>query len=218
MNTKKSNPIVFTFLFALTLVGSGALCYWQWGKVQEVSQKVSKIEKELASKAELQRAAINAQNELATTIEELNHLESSLSTLEYIPTLLRDLQATGESCRLKITGVRPIVKAATKKPKKKDEKEAEEKPQRKPYEDVDIEVKCKGVFQNVMAFLKRLEQFPKIVGVRSVALSPEYAGDSGKLKSIEASIRIRVYIFPSVPIGKDPSIAQNTNHNLGGTS
>lgn len=189
---KSANPIVFMALAIGSLGAGGGLSYWQYGKVQELDKKAGQMRVELGSKVELVEQLRSAQDDLEAASKELTHLESTVSTIEYVPTLLQDLQKTGESCKLKIEGVRPVPKV--EKIKKKGAEE--EKPVRKAYEDLDVEVKCRGSFGNLMVFLKRLESFPKIVAVRQMQVQPKIAQDGKSLESLSATLVVRVYVFP----------------------
>jgi Tfp pilus assembly protein PilO len=197
MTKKLPKPAVYIALTAASLVVGGGLTYWQWGTMQDLSSKAQAARVEVGSRVELERQLKQAQEELLAAAADLQHLESTVTTVEYIPTMLQDLQKTGESCHLDILGVRPM--PVVEKPKKVNDgdEEPEEKIQRKPYQELDVEVKSKGSFSQLMTFLKKLETFPKIVGVRSLNLSPKVGLDAKSLDAIEATIRVRVYVFPA---------------------
>jgi len=125
--------------------------------------------------------------------------------------LLKDLQRTAEACSLKVTAVRPAP-PVQQKSKKKDEGNQKA---RKPYEEIDVEVKTLGSFESTMAFLRKLEDFPKIVSVRYVSVDPKVDGRTRALEGIETTFNVRVYAFSALPtsvVGETKS--QETQINL----
>lgn len=195
MNNKQKSPLFFIIITATSLVAGGGLTYWQWGNVRNIETKVSSIEKELGDASGLDTKVETSRQEVISAGRDLTHLESGVSTADYIPTLLQELQKTGESCGLKITGVRPLPPPAPMKKPNSDEK-IPDKPKRKDYESLDVEVKSAGSFNALMEFFRKLEAFPKIVSLRSVSINPKTKTDGVSLETIESILNIRVYVFP----------------------
>jgi hypothetical protein len=66
-----------------------------------------------------------------------------------------------------------------------------------------------------MAFLRKLEDFPKIVSVRYVSVDPKVDGRTRALEGIETTFNVRVYAFSALPtsvVGETKS--QETQINL----
>ena len=199
MTGKHANPVLFMFLaFGAVAAGAG-MSYWQYTNVEDLSTKAGKLRKDLGSKDELQGRLEQSKQEWDQASLELTHLESTVSTIEYVPTLLQDLQKTGESCQLVIEGVRPVPKVDNKKKGNDKTETPSETAVRKVYEELDVEVKCKGTFKNTMVFVKKLENFPKIVAIRQMNIMPKVGLDGRSVESIETTIRIRVFVFPTAP-------------------
>jgi Tfp pilus assembly protein PilO len=207
--SKPSSPILFAVLSVGVLVAGAGLSYAQYGKVQQLTAKANAARQELGSRAELEAQLAQSSLDVQKASQDLTHLEGNLTTVEYVPTLLKDLQTTGESCHLQIEGVRPVPKNDAKV-KKPEGTGSAEKPIRKTYEEIDVEVRCKGTFQNVMSFLKKLESFPKIVGVRQMTIVPQVAQDSKSVKALETTVRIRVYVFPRTAAWTSPGQADGS--------
>ncbi len=199
MTSKFANPVLFMFLALGTVAAGTGISYWQYTNVEDLSVKAGKLKKDLGSKSELQGRLEKSKQEWDTASTELTHLESTVSTVEYVPTLLQDLQKTGESCHLIIEGVRPVPKTDTKKKGNDKTETPSETVVRKVYEELDVEVKCKGSFQDTMTFVKKLENFPKIVSVRQMNMVPKVGLDGKTVDSLETTIRIRVFVFPTAP-------------------
>lgn len=219
MKGKTSHPLILMIMALGALAAGAGANYWQFSTTQELQGKVNATKAELGSRSELQAQLVKSQQDLDIAKQDLTHLESNVTSLESVPTLLQDLQKTGESCNLKIEGVRPVVKNDTKKKKGNDRAETPaDRPVRKAYEEIDVEVKCRGSFVRTMAFLKKLEDFPKIVGVRQMSIMPKLAQDGKSLDSLETTIRIRVYVFPIVPGTPVQGAPVNTTTTTAGTT
>ena len=212
MNARSPSPSLYIILSIVVFVAGSGLSYWQYQRVQEVRTKMSSMKKEISSKDELEKELTRSEDLLSAGIRELEHLESSVTTIEYIPTLLKDLQITGESCNLHIIGVRPV----PTQQKSRSGKEAKSK--RKPYAELDVQVKCRGSFENVMTFLKKLEDFPKIVGVRHVSVEPKFSARENQLDAIVATVGIRVYVFPPSKTDESSEEVAQSMEPVGGQS
>ncbi|GIV01361.1 MAG: hypothetical protein KatS3mg015_0191 [Fimbriimonadales bacterium] len=194
MKVSGPNPTLYAMLFGFSLLAGSGAAYWQYSNFAYRSQKVQALRKELESTETLQQEAKQSEARLLQAQQEIEHLETSVTTVEYIPTLLKDLQRTAESCNLKVTAVRPAPPI-----QKKSKKGDEEKKTRKPYEEIDVEVKTLGSFENTMVFLRKLEDFPKIVSVRYVSVDPKVDGRTRALEGIETTFSVRVYAFSALP-------------------
>lgn len=196
MNKPFPSPIPFIMLTCFLFVTVSALGYWQYTKMSGVQTKVEKLSNDLQGAQQLQTKSLRIKLTLAESLEKLKHLEAGVSTAAYIPTLLKELESVGRFCNLEIIGVRPLPMNTDKKKKKStEENKSSESLQRKPYQELDLEVKSQGSFQNQMLFLQKLQDFPKIVGVQSVSINPKMGKDGKTIASLEAVFVIRVYVF-----------------------
>jgi Tfp pilus assembly protein PilO len=195
MKTNGPNPTLYAMLFGFALLAGSGAAYWQYSNFAYRSQKVQALRKELNNTQALQQELQQSESRLLEAQREIEHLETSVTTVEYVPTLLKDLQRTAEACSLKVTAVRPAP-PVQQKSKKKDEGNQKA---RKPYEEIDVEVKTLGSFESTMAFLRKLEDFPKIVSVRYVSVDPKVDGRTRALEGIETTFNVRVYAFSALP-------------------
>jgi Tfp pilus assembly protein PilO len=195
--TKSSSPKVFIILTAASLLASGGLGYWQWKNAEAAGARAKAMRNELKESSSLPRRVEESREKLAESNDLLTHLETGVSTAAYVPTMLQELQATGQQCGLEIIGVRPVPKPApkVKKSAEGEKPAAEAAEQKKAYEELDVEVKVKGSFSTLMTFLQKLADFPKIVGVRRIGVDPKVEPDGTTLNSIESTVVIRVYVF-----------------------
>lgn len=194
MNRSSVNPTLFLALTVFALVASVGLGYWQYTSASTKEAKVRKMKHEIGGTPNLVQQAELVQLQVQQTHMELTHLELGVATAEYVPTLLQELEATGKQSGLEITGVRPMPKQQKKKPTEGEETNEV----RKAYEELDVEVRCKGEFHAIMTFLQRLADFPKIVAVRHMSLEPKVKPDALTLEAIETNIVLRVYVFSQV--------------------
>src|SRR3989339_618066 len=118
-------------------------------------------------------AAVNASKEMVQKLEK--------SKLDYVPTLLKQLEHLGRSVNLKVIGVRPepnVPVALQKKasgdaqaaPGGANDAGAPKKPA--PYDEMKINVEAEGKYINALDFLYRLTTFPKIIAVNTVEMTP----------------------------------------------
>jgi Tfp pilus assembly protein PilO len=210
MTVRGPNPTVFLLMFVFVLLAGSGAAYWQYTNYRENAARVEKLRNELESSADLERQAQVAKQRVMDALQQIEHLETTVSTIEYVPTLLKDLQHTAEACNLRVTGVRP----APPKPEKKGKKGESEKKSAKPYEEIDVEVKVLGGFESTMTFLRKLEEFPKIVSVQYVSVDPRVDTRTRVLTAIETTFNIRVYAFPTVPTAPKAEAKSETVINL----
>ncbi len=192
MKNSGANPSFFAALAAVSLVVAGGGAYWQYGNASANEAVVRSMKQEIGGTPNLVEQAALSEAELVKSQFELTHLELGVATAEYVPTLLQELEATGKQSGLDIVGVRPVVKQQKKKPTNDKD---EPKEVRKAYEELDVEVKCRGEFSAIMTFLQKLADFPKIVGVRHMSLDPKTKPDGLTLEMVESVIVLRVYVF-----------------------
>jgi Tfp pilus assembly protein PilO len=182
----------FIALTIAALLGGGALSYWQFANISHTQDAVNELRSQLGDQSILQKELAQVREKLDVAQSELRHLESTVSTEEYVPTLLKELEATGKSCQLQISGVRPLPPP----PKKKTSEGKEEPEAAKPYRELDVQVKALGDFEQIMAFLKKLEEFPKIIAVKSLSINPKLMPDGMTLEALETTLNVRVFVFP----------------------
>ncbi len=191
MTKKVPHPGSFIALTVSALLAGGAFSYWQFANIASTQDAINQLRSELEDSSVLQKELEQVREKLNIAESELRHLESTVSTEEYVPTLLKELEATGKSCQLQISGVRPIPPP----PKKKTEGGKEEAEAVKPYRELDVQVKALGDFEQIMAFLKKLEEFPKIIAVKNLSINPKLMPDGKTLEALETTLNVRVFVF-----------------------
>jgi Tfp pilus assembly protein PilO len=189
----RANPKVFMFLAAIALVGGLGGSYFQWSSYQEQVAKAEDLRKQMRDENETRSQVEESSKKLTETAELLGHLEKGVPQMAYVATLLKELDKIGTDNGLLVLGVRPVIQATPLTAKQGGEEGAVRA--RKPYEELNIEVKCRGKYRGVMAFVEALQKFPKIVAARTISLTPK-AESAGKESKLDVIIELRAYLFP----------------------
>jgi Tfp pilus assembly protein PilO len=170
------------------LLGTGLL-YVQYSGLTEQQAKVDKLTGEVRAQRDVPAQLQVSQRELDRVKSELAHLERNVPEFAYVPTLLRELETIGKASGLKVLGIRPVAKS--------DAAKAEDaKGLAKAYEEIDIDVTCRGSYGGILKFVNALNAFPKIVSARAVSVEPKPDPLQPKLApELEISARMRAYLF-----------------------
>ncbi|MFW5697080.1 MAG: type 4a pilus biogenesis protein PilO [Fimbriimonadaceae bacterium] len=192
MNPQKlARVMIFVVLF-VALFGS-ALLYWQYSNMSAASDRLENLRSEQITDENLQETLIKTKEALAQYQVELDHLERGVPNLAYMPTMLTELEATGLSQGISVTGVRPMPEPE-RPPKKNADGEVVEE-EKKPYREILIEVNGRGSYSDIRKLLAAFNEFPKIVSVSLISLQP-IMGDEAKAGELEASVNLVAYAFP----------------------
>ncbi|MGC8861618.1 MAG: type 4a pilus biogenesis protein PilO [Armatimonadota bacterium] len=156
---------------------------------------------------------------------QVRYLEASVSTQEFVPTLLKQLEQLGRSVNLKVLGVRPS-QEKQKAPARRSissgkeaaegnidsasatKQETDGKTARKtsPYDELKVEIELQGRYMDALDFLYRLTSFPKIIAVDEVEMNPP---TNARLGSGSPPLRIKLKVTAFVL--KDDSTSRLTN-------
>ncbi len=182
-----ASPRAYLLLAVATLGLGGYLNYSAHASVEDMSAHLDKLRGDAQDEHQIKQSLAEAIKKRDECAASLKHLEVGVPDLAYVPTLLKELELTGNACGIEVSGVRPIV---ARKPK------GDEKEEKKPYDEEDIEVKGHGNYASVMAFVSKLETFPKIVAARMISLTPRPDAQVKGLDTLDVEIDLRAYVFP----------------------
>ncbi|MBL8049097.1 MAG: type 4a pilus biogenesis protein PilO [Chthonomonas sp.] len=190
-----SNPTMIAVLAGVVVLGSiaGAISFMgDAGKNdREAKALLSQIREEATVDREL--AAINERLQLCN--KRLEHIVDERPEVA-VSGLMTRLEQTGIANGLIVTGVRP--KDDANKPAPNQGKEGD-KPVRKDYDDQLIEVKGSGEYISARRFIEALENFPNIVRIESLDISPRQNGTRDNSRgSLDMTITLRAYLYPEV--------------------
>ncbi|MCO5296420.1 MAG: type 4a pilus biogenesis protein PilO [Fimbriimonadaceae bacterium] len=185
----KPNPRLYMGLAVLTLVGGSAASYYQYSAFTDQNDVVEKLRVDTRPEDKIQVEVEQSNQKLEACLDQLRHLEQGVPQFAYVPTMLNELEQLGNSTGIEVLGVRPV--AVQKSPK--DEKAKKEK---SPYQELEIEVKGRGEYANVLRFVSALQAFPKIVEARTVALTPKNEVGRVGAPRLEVEVHLRAFVFP----------------------
>jgi Tfp pilus assembly protein PilO len=191
---KSPNPKFFIILTAATVLVGVGLSVVQYSALQDTEQRVAKLRKDALDQSELENQLKGSLTKVQQCSASLNHLEKGVPELDYVPTMLKELENIGTQSGLQVLGVRPVPKNESGAVKPAD---SEKKKAHKQYTELDIEVTCRGNYHAVKNFVQALQAFPKIVAARTINLTPKTEGkkEPGPPK-LEVTISLRSYLFP----------------------
>jgi Tfp pilus assembly protein PilO len=200
VNKRGPNPKIFLILTILTVLAGSALSYMQFTAYGQTKSSVETLKSTAKDPADVQQELDEAIAKLNDTRAKLTHLEMSVPEMEYVPTMLKELEKLGTDCGIQVNGVRPIPRPQAA-PSKNENGEVSKKA-RKPYNELSIEVRGRGNYASVMKFIEGLTTFPKIVAVRTVSLQPkteanQKPGQAPPSPKLDVTFELRSYLFPA---------------------
>jgi Tfp pilus assembly protein PilO len=184
---KVPNPNLFLILAVVTFFAGTGLVGLQASSLSAKRHTVEELKGQAQDPTEVQRKLDTSKSQLDDCSSKLAHLEMGISDSAYVPTLLQQLEKFGLSNGIAVTGVRPVPKPPTKKG---------ETETRKAYEELNLEVKGRGSYGDVMRFVSGLQTFPKIVAARTVSLQPTTDNTRKDTGDLDVTIELRAYVFP----------------------
>ena len=187
---RRVKPRIFMGLTAaMVLIGGGGI-YYAWSDVSDMQDKLVSLKKEARSPSEVQKELDESTKKLLDCQALLTHLEQGVPDHAYLPTMLSELEKTGKANGIQVTGVKPILRPA---PVRKEG----EKAKAKAYEELDIEVRGRGKFEDVRKFITAMNSFPKVVAARTVGLLPKTSSGQEWSDDLDITVELRAFVFPT---------------------
>lgn len=182
MRSQEALKSVMLLAVAVIAIGGG-LVYWQYSARSSAEQRVQAIEAEMPNEQEIQNDLQESQMQLAEYRTQLEHLEKSVPSIAYVPTLLRELEIMGKENDIVVTGVRPVpVSLST------------DDPEEKPYQELEIDITGQGTYAAVLNMIGAIQVFPKVMALKTVNLAPRQ-GAQTRTKELDVTIRVKAYVF-----------------------
>ncbi|MCH7905651.1 MAG: type 4a pilus biogenesis protein PilO [Armatimonadetes bacterium] len=181
------NPKILTIIAGFTLVLGAGVVYWQFSSMLVAKARITMLQRETPTEAELMSSLADTQDRLADFKLKLAHLESSVPDVAYVPTLMKELEEVGIRSGIKVIGVRPVPESIFGDDKGKKDS---------PYNEIEIDVTGRGDYAAIQKFLADLLEFPKVLAVKKLNISPKRElGDTAN-PELEATITISAFVFP----------------------
>ncbi len=192
---KAPDPKLYFGLAGLTLVGGMGFLFLQNKSMNSQRAKVALLSEQAKEQQQIYLKLNDSQKTLLDLKSKLAHLEQGVPEAAYLPTMLKELELTGKQHGIEVTGIRPL---AVKGPTFGKETNPDAN---KPYQPMDIELKGKGKYADLMSFVRALNVFPKIVAVRTVGITPPAMGQKGGDGRLEITMGLRAFLFKQAPTG-----------------
>lgn len=201
-NSATTGIRVIVGLVILTVIAGMGVCYFQYQGMTKTHDDLVKRTKEVGDETSVKAKLTATQAALLTAETQVRFLEKSVTDSWYVPTLLKQLEASAKSVNLELMSVRPntvkkVVKATTDADKKDKSKETETKEEPKPYQELDIQISVTGKFWDIMRFLKGLNTFPKILSVQQIQIMPHAGVDPLEVSKrlLDVQMTVRAFVF-----------------------
>ncbi len=190
-------PKTFYILSGVVVTIGAGLMWMTNSSISEQSAKIETLRKELRDEKAVLNELADAKKRVDDLKFKLVHLEAGVQDFAYIPTMLKELEEFGKKNNLEITQVKPIITPA---PTGKD---GEKK--KTAYQELNVNVKGRGSYEDSLKFLQAIKVFPKIVAVRTVSLSPHLDNSAKKEGKplLELDLELRAYAFKEEDKNKD---------------
>jgi Tfp pilus assembly protein PilO len=188
---KAPDPKIFIALAALTFLVGGYATYSMYGNVQTAEARVASVQAEVDKSETIKKDLESSRTSLQELQVKLAHLEKGVQDYQYVPKMLKDLEQFGKANGIDVVGVRPQLTAPSTKPDQQVTKKA--------YDQVTIEIKGRGKYSDALRFISALNQFPQILAVRTVTLTPkaDSKGSMAGSPDLEMVANLNVFVFPT---------------------
>jgi Tfp pilus assembly protein PilO len=204
---RRHNSKFWLLMTALGFVGGCCLVGFEYSNLSAEQTRVNDLQSQTQDESAVQAQLTKSQQDLEESKAQLTHLEKGIPGTAYVPTMLQELEKTGKESGISVTGVRPVAKSNQASSAPSDGSTAVAKPA---YDELNIEVKGQGTYAGAMKFVKALQTFPKIVGVRTLEIVPALEPKDAQLGMVTITIGLRAYLFPDSPDDKDSSDATDS--------
>ena len=195
----KKTTIILASVMGGTLAASAGLLAWQTGQIAQTETQVLAKQAQVADGEKISQRLQKVEFAYNGTQQQLKYLETSVNANEYVPTLLHQMEELAKSVNLKVAAVRPTLEPAPKPPV---DPEARKTFKTWPYDKIHVDMDISGTYWDVAKMLYKLTEFPKIMSVESVQVSPQTQGDPTKIVSgiapnLNVKLKLTGFIFPN---------------------
>jgi Tfp pilus assembly protein PilO len=186
------NSKTFFALSGLTFLVGGGLAFMSFSSKSETEGHIETLRKDMRDEKQVLTELADSEKAVVTLENQLVHLEQGVPQFAYIPTLLSELEKSGNENNVAILQVQPIIT------QNNDAKSSKEKDKASAYTQQTISIKGRGSYSDSLRFIQSLNTFPKIVAVRTISMLPRMdAKKDEKAKGLvlDLDIEIRAYLF-----------------------
>ncbi len=154
-------------------------------RIATLNRDLTKQRTELKKLQDLSATKADKEREFAALADRIKLIEGRLPPEREIPTLIRQLQDTAGELGIRLVLLRPgatqspAAPAGSPRPTQPQPQQPAPAAQAPPYQLFRLDLSFDGTYADLMAFLGRLENFPRFIVLKQVAVSPS---DLPKLK------------------------------------
>jgi len=190
------------------ILAGAVFLYWQNSSLEPLREQAATLSVQTQDAEHVYQKLDQAKKDDADLQAKLAHLEQGIPDLAYVPTMLQELALEGKKMGVEVTGIRPTVKPGTVVMTDKEKKDED----KKPYQALDLEMKGRSKYDDLTKFVTALNQFPKIVEVRTLAINPPALAQRAKDSRLDFTLGMRAFLFKektapaAKPAGQEGSI------------
>ena len=184
---KRTNPQLIFGAAGLAFAASAGLVYLQYQSLGAKKAEVVQLREKDREQQLIYSKLEDSKKQLQDLQTKLVHLERGIPDAAYVPSMLKELELAGKQKGIEVTGLRPMATKTTTASKDKDDQT------KKPYQPLDLEMKGRGKYTDLLNFVQTLNSFPKIVAVRTVSINPT-VGKSDDHR-LEITVGLRAFVF-----------------------
>src|SRR5947208_2942889 len=107
----RNSAVLLAAVLVVLVAGGGALFYQQESSLTAVTQQLKEKEKQRDESARLASRLAETEVRFKEDTDRLRFLESSLPSMAYVPTLLKQIEQVGKDTKNVVRGVRPEIGA-----------------------------------------------------------------------------------------------------------
>lgn len=198
------------------------------GRLKTATDELARKEKTVTESKQIAQKLEKSRLDYFDACSQVRYLESSVSSRDFVPTLLKQIERLGKSVNLKVLAVRPqrtddnssprSVSSGAKAAEGKVEEAGKTKdgkpvaaPKPSPYDELKIDLEVEGSYMNAMNFIYRLTTFPKIIAVNKMEMSP--GREAFMLNSPKLSIKMTVTAFVLKEEQRQPAPAASSGRS-----
>lgn len=223
MRIKPSKRLIGALAGVLVIIVGGTATLW-WAQRNALAATLRELREKRAELEDSQLVVRRREQALAALEKdrsELRYLETGVSEMAYVPTLLKQLEERAVRTRNRVLGVRQQATevAPTRLQQRRDpeaQAKAEEgggnsggqsdekKMKEEPYTPLRIQVNLVGSFASTQAFLQELMRFPKIVSVDEMQIRPHTSSDPKEAAAslLAVELKVTAYVMKERPTGQ----------------
>ncbi|MBI1335092.1 MAG: type 4a pilus biogenesis protein PilO [Armatimonadetes bacterium] len=185
-------PKTFYALTGIVVVVGSAMLWMTNSTNSDQKAHIESISKEVRDEKEVQKELADSKKVVEDLQFKLKHLEEGVQQFAYIPTMMKELEQYGKQNQIQVVQIKPVVMPTS--PKDKDKNDDKKK---SAYEEMNVNIKCRGSYEDSLRFLQAIKVFPKIVAVRTVSLSPHTDNKTKKAAKpvLDLELELRAYAF-----------------------